>query len=180
MLAPAARTRSFRLTQAVPAPPPHLPGLIENACGAGTCLYLTGLPGAQYTRGGMAQDKRFLWECLARLTGDNRPVAVAGVETVEVLAHDQPAAGRRVVNLIQRPGPAGRNPAPAWGDDPDVCAPVTGMTVRFGAWNGRLPERIYLAPDRRQFEVTPDGGGTRVAVPPFTVHAMVVAEFGTP
>lgn len=176
VLAQAARTPSFGLNLVAPMPP-YLPAWIEHPYGRGRSIYLAGMPGLQYARGGMAEDKRFLINLLRGAVGNHRPVTVDGAESVEIFAHRQPMQRRLVVNLVNQPSGTGRALRRDCFEDLDLFAPVCGMTVRFHPLDGALPRRVYLAPERRALEFVGDGDSMAVTIPPFTVHAMIVAEY---
>ncbi len=169
--------------------PTGKPILTQRKNGKGTAFYCAGMPGLEYRVCGFTSQKRMMTRILDLAVGRSSPVLVQAPATVEVFAHRQDGKENLVVNLVNWVSGVSRSDG-SFGinrgkliiesmrfDETEHMPPASGVTVRFRPNEGRKPIRVCLAPSRKQLPMRKIGKDIEVSLPPFDVHAMLVAEY---
>lgn len=166
------------------------PAMVQNTFSGGTSWYLAGIPGERYMTGGLDQHKTFMMQLVNTATDETQPVLTDAPETVELFAHRQEGRDRLVVNLVNQVSGVSRSDGSVSQkysepggrlvrfDDVETMPVLGDFEVRFRPVDGRLPQRVYAAPDKEtDLPLTRDGNEAVVTVGRLQVHRMLVAEY---
>ena len=160
------------------APTPY-PGLVESRCGKGRVFYAAGNMGQQYNQYGQYNLKHLMVALLERARGSRALLRLEAPESMELLAHRQPHAPKRlIVSMINQLSSVTRTHGARHDtrkhDMVDEMPVIAGATLTIRAPRGQRIARVTALPEGKALKVGADG---KVRLRDMGVLTMLAVEF---